>query len=529
MIKNKERERIKEIVSVFIKHGIKEGITNITDPVRVRRAIEELGPTFVKIGQILSTRPDIIPESYIYEFQKLQDNVRPEHFGEIKSVVESHLQGDINELFTAFDETPIASASLAQVHLATLKSGEKVVVKIQRPKARDTMLSDIKILRRLTMFMKFTPQGHVINPEEVVDELMQATRNELDFLNEAQNIKKFHANNKEVKCITCPRVYDEYTTSNVLVMEYISGIKIANLDELDRQGYDLKDIALKLANNYLKQIFEDGFFHADPHPGNILIRDKKIVYIDFGMMGTLSQGVLRKFNNVLLGLATKNIDAITQNILKIGIKKGNVDYKKVYSDIEEIYNNYAEESLYDIDLPRMLDEVFKACRKNNIAMPREVTMFIKGLMTIEGVVRKLEPDINVMDITIPYAKSQILKKRDYKQDMVEQLDNLYSLSKTGLKIPVKFLELINSALAGKLKVQMEHTNLENSVNELNKMVNRIVFALIIASLIIGSSLVINADAGPKMFNISIFGFVGFAGTGILGLWLLISILRSGKM
>ena len=460
-----ERKRVREIISVFLKYGIKEGITSITEPSHVRRALEELGPTFIKIGQILSTRPDILPESFIIEFQKLQDDVKPESFETIRTTIEKEFNRKLDEVFDGFVETPAASASLAQVHMASLRSGERVIVKVQRPSARDTMFEDLKILKRMSSFLKFTPQGQVVDFRDVVDELAEIVKSELDFLNEAANIKKFNEFNTTVQYITCPLLYDDFTTSRILVMEYIDGTKISNTEKLLEAGYDMKDIASKLVYNYLKQIFEDGFFHGDPHPGNILVREGKIAYIDFGMMGTFTRSFQAKFKKFLYGLATRDIEGIVGAVKRIGIKKGNIDNRRLHSDIEEIYNEYMEASLYDIDLPKMMDEMFKVCRRNNISMPREMTMFLKGLMTIEGVVRKIDPDISIMDIVIPYVKGIMMKERDYRQDLEEQLENLYSLSKIGLKLPVKMTELVNSALAGKLRVQMEHINLEKSINE----------------------------------------------------------------
>jgi ubiquinone biosynthesis protein len=360
MNKKNHRERIKEIVSVFIKYGIKEGIKTVNDPAQVRMALEELGPTFIKIGQILSTRPDILPESYIREFQKLQDDVKPESFDNVKAIVESQLGRKMEDVFSTFERKPTASASLAQVHCAVLKDGGRVAVKVLRPKVRESMLSDISILRRLAVFLKLAPQGHVMNPREVAEELMEAAKHELDFLYEAQNINKFHEYNMHIKYIKTPKVYDEYTTSDILVMEYIEGIKIAETSRLEEEGYELKDISAKLVANYIKQIFEDGFFHADPHPGNILITGNKIAFVDFGMMGCISKSIRGKFNTFLKGLAERNIDLITKTILKIGVKKGNVNIKKLHSDVEQIYNNYVEESFYNIELTEMLDEMFTA-------------------------------------------------------------------------------------------------------------------------------------------------------------------------
>ncbi|WP_246637568.1 ABC1 kinase family protein [Crassaminicella profunda] len=521
-----EKKRIKEIISVFVKHGIKKGIMN---PENARAALEELGPTFVKIGQILSTRPDILPDEYIAEFEKLQDGVKPEKYEDIKNIVEKELGDSIENIFSDFKKYPIASASMAQVHLACTKNGEEVVVKIQRPYVKETMLSDIDLLKRLTRIGKLVPQKSVVDFKEVVDEIGKTMEKELDFLNEAKNIETFYQNNKKIQYVVCPKVYKEYTTSNLLTMEYIKGIKINNIDALKNEGYPLKDIAKKLMSNYVKQIFKDGFFHADPHPGNLLIHDKKIAYIDFGMMGVLDKSTRNKLNDLLYAAATRDIEALTQAVLRMGIKKGKVNIRNLYSDIEEVYNKYVRESLQNIDLPQFVDEMFQVSKKNNLAMPNNMTLFLKGIMTIEGVVAKLDPDMSMMEVAVPYIREHILLKKNYKQDIIDQIENIYQLSKYGLKIPIKTLELMNSALAGKLKVQIEHKNLEESIHQLNKMTNRIVFSLIISSIVVGSSLVINANVGPKIYGMSFFGLVGYLSAAVMGLWLLILILRNEKM
>lgn len=523
------KKRLREITSVFIKYGMKDGIRNITNPVQIRLALEELGPTFVKIGQILSTRPDIVPESFIKEFQKLQDNVPCEDYEIIREIMEASFHKPLEEIYSRFDRDPIACASMAVVYRAVLKTGEQVVVKIQRPNIGETMAQDIAILRKLAGLAKYTPQGNVLNVEEVLEELWTAVRNELDFLTEASNIDKFRENQQDIRCVTCPKVYHEYTTSNILVIEYIKGIKIGNISQLNHEGYDTGDIARKLTNNYIKQVFEDGFFHADPHPGNIMIRNGQIAFIDFGMVGSLSKSTREKFIHFLFGAATRNIDTMLTSLLRIGIKKGKVDHKNLYSDIESIYNTYIEASLNDIDLPQFMNEIFSICRKNNISMPYDITIMLKGVITLEGVVLKLAPDLNIMDITIPFVKNLMLKEKDFKQDLMDQIENLYILSSSGLKIPIRFLELINSTIAGKLKIQLEHTGLEASMGELNKMVNRLIFALIVSALIIGSSLVIKMNVGPEILGFSQIGVIGFVGAALLGIWLIISILRSDKV
>ncbi|WP_129600570.1 ABC1 kinase family protein [Anaerophilus nitritogenes] len=521
-----ERKRIKEIISVFIKYGIKkEPMT----PQNAREALEELGPTFVKIGQILSTRPDILPQEYILEFEKLQDQVKAEKFEDIQNLIEKELKRPIKEVFPYLEQEPIASASMAQVHLACTQNGEQVVLKIQRPFVKEVMMSDIALLKKLTKIGKFTPQKNVIDFNEVIDEIGEMMQKELDFFNEADNIKKFYEKNKNIKHVISPRVYKEYTTSNILVMQYIKGIKISNIDDLKRNGYDLKEIAKDLIHHYMKQAFEDGYFHADPHPGNLLISNQKIAYIDFGMMGSLDEEMKYKLNDLLYASATKDIEKITQTVVKIGIKKGKIQINRLYSDIEEIYNKYVQQSIADIDFLQFINEIFKVSKRNNLAMPKNITMFLKGMMTIQGVVQKLDPKMNMMDAALPYIKEYILFKRDFSQDLIEQIENIYQLSKSGLKIPIKSLELINSVLAGKLKVKIEHAHMEETIRELSKMANRIVFALIISSIVVGSSLVITANVGPKIYDMSFFGLIGYLSAAIMGIYLLIMILRNEKM
>ncbi|WP_233242543.1 ABC1 kinase family protein [Sporanaerobacter acetigenes] len=523
---NYTKKRFKEIASVSIKHGLKKGIS---DPREFRLTLEELGPTFVKIGQILSTRPDIFPNEYILELQKLQDDVKPEEYSTVKNVVESELGNTLEEIFLYFEEKPIASASLAQVHLAILKTGEKVVVKVQRPFVKEKMTADIAILKKLAPVINFTPTGSAMDAREVVEELSNATEKELDFENEMKNIEKFCENNEDVNFILCPKVYGKYCTDKIIVMDYIDGIKIDNMSILQEEGYDLKDIATKLTYNYFKQIFEDGFFHADPHPGNILIHENKIAYIDFGLMGQLDNNMKKKFNELLEAVVDRDVNQMTRAILKIGQKRGPVDDKQLYRDIEIMYDQYIEESMYDFDIPQIMEEVFKVCKTNNIYMPKDITLLLKGLLTIQGVIAKLDTEINIMDVALPYMKNRLANETLKNLNVMDALEKLYLSIRANMKISTKLLDLINQALNGKLKVQLEFKEIEDSIGELNKMVNRLVFGMIVAGLVVSSSIVLNANIGPKVYGISIIGITGYLGAAVAGFWLLISILRSGKL
>lgn len=522
-----EKERMHEIVSVFLNHGIVRGFASKNMPVSLRESFDELGSTFVKFGQLLSVRSDLLPAPYILEFQKLQDNARPESFEDIRNVLEQDLKLPLEELFAEFDAVPIACASVAQVHTASLGDGTKVVVKVLRPRVRETMMNDISILKRLSKYVKYTPQNKVINFREIIGELENSARKELDFLYEAENIKEFRMNNSDVRFVTCPRVYDAFTTHNVLVMDFIDGIKISDTDRLISEGYDSGEICMKLANNYFKQIFEDGFFHADPHPGNIMIQKNKIAYIDFGIMGTLTPAMKEKFNGFLYGLISADADVMAQSVLKITSKTGEVDMERFRSDIETIYNKYIETSLSDIELNRLITDLLDICRNNRLSMPREITMLLKGIVTIEGVLERLSPGIKIMDMLVPYVKGQMLKNINLKDEFRELMMTLYFLSKSAPDVTRELVKIFKNASSGKFKLEMEHTNLDAPVGRMNRMVNRVVFSIIIASIIMGSSMIVSTEIGPKLYGVSAIAVVGYVGALVMGLWLIILIIRSG--
>lgn len=520
------KKRIGEIASVFVKHGFRN---RIGDPKELRLALEELGPSFIKIGQILSTRPDLIPMEYIVELQKLQDNVNPEKFHIMKEVIESELGDSINNIFMEFNETPIASASLSEVYLARLKTGKKVAVKVQRPYVKEKMLLDIRILKKLIPLANLTSTKDIIDIRKAVDELSFATEKELNFLEEMKNIRRFSENNRDVKYLTCLNVYEEYSTEKVLVMDYISGIKIDNVHRLREEGYDLRDIAVKITYNYFKQVFEDGFFHADPHPGNILVHNNTIGYIDFGLMGRLEPQLVRKLNKMLEGVATRDINLMMNSLLSIGIKKGNINRNKLYNDIEIFYNAYANESIHDYDLSRIVYEIIEIAKGNNIAMPHNIVLLAKAIITLQAVLAKLDESITLIDIAIPYFRNRAIRDKLKELDFSQVAIYLYSSLKSTIELPNKLVEFLNSGIDGRLRFYLDLKNLGESFNAINKMVNRLIISIIIAGLLVSSSLVINANVGLKIHGISAIGILGYLGATIAGLILLISIFRSGKL
>lgn len=532
IMNNKVLFRFRQIVKVMAKYGFGYIVDNKVNsgknsPVNLRKAFEELGPTFIKIGQILSTRPDILSEEYIIELQKLQDNTPFCPYEEIKNIFYKEVKKDINDVFNEFEKIPIASASIAQAHRGVLKDGRKVIVKIQRPHIEEDMELDIAILKRIVSLTKVKFKDTLIDPLDALDEILLSTRKELNFKNEARCIEKFRELNEDVKFVSCPNIVWEFTSKRIIVMEYIDGIKISDINLLEDEGYDLNDIGKKLALSYFKQIFKDGFFHGDPHPGNIIVKDSKIYYIDFGIMGVLSSDIKKALNDVIISIAFNDIDILIQVIMSIGIKKGFVNRNKLYEDIDYLFASYISTSIKNIKISSMLQDIFDTAKNNNVQLPKDLTLLIRGLVIIEGVVLKLSPEINILDIAIPYVKSNLpLFNMPSFNDVFLAT---YSFSKNSLELPSKLIKLCNFILEGRVKVQLEHRNLTKQVFELNKMINRLVFAIITSSLIIGSSLILNTNIGPKIFGISIIGISGYAAAALLGFWLLISILRSGKL
>ncbi|ERI95389.1 ABC1 family protein [Clostridiales bacterium oral taxon 876 str. F0540] len=527
-------QRFREILKIFASYGFGYVVDNKlkkenNSPENLRKAFEELGPTFIKIGQILSTRPDIVPAPYIKELSKLHDNAYSENFSDICKIFFNEFFIKLDSAFSYFEEEPFASASISQVHNATLKDGRKVIVKIQRPDIAEKMRMDIAILKRIVNIAKLKISETFIDPEEALNELLIATELELNFYNEAENIERFREMNKDVKFLCTPYVIKDLSSSKVLTMEKIDGFKIDDTVSLLNNGYDLNDIGKKLALFFLKQILKDGFFHGDPHPGNIIVKDNKICFIDFGLMGGFSHSLKESLNDILIALAYKDINKLAAVVISISIKKGPINRNRLHEDIEYLYDKYLFTSLESIKLSDVLQDLLDMSKQNNLILPKELTLLARSLLILEGVVAKISPDIKIIDVAIPYVKenikSSMLKDIDFDKLLINSLNN----ARAAAKLPSKFMELSDGLLNGRVKLQFELKYLNKSINELNKMTNRLVFGVVVSSMIIGSSFILNSNIGPKLWDISIIGILGFIAAGFTGLWLLISIIKSGRM
>ncbi|KHD34613.1 protein kinase [Clostridium acetobutylicum] len=530
----KSVQRFRKIVKVLAFYGfgyiVDSKLNNAKNsPENLRRAFEALGPTFIKIGQILSTRPDIIPPDYIHELSKLQDKAPAETFENMERIFIEEFKRPIDDFFSYFNKKPLASASIAQVHEATLKSGKKVIVKIQRPNIEEKMKLDLSILYKIVSLTKAKFLDTLIDPKEAIEELISSTELELDFKNEANNMVLFKKLNSDTDFVTCPNLVSKLSSRHIITMDKIDGLKVTDVKALKEAGHNIDDIGKKLALSYFKQVFEDGFFHGDPHPGNILIQKNKICYIDFGIMGHISKNLKNALNDIIISIAYQNIDKLISVIMSIGIKTGYIDRNQLYEDIDYIFASYLSTSLENIKISQLIQEVFDCSKRNNVRMPKDLIILVRGFVIIEGVIAKISPDISFLDVAIPFVKAQNKAEIFGNFNMYEVLLNSYMFFKSSLKVPKKFIDLSDSIMRGRAKLQLSHTNLEESINELSKMVNRLILGIIISSMIISSSVIVHSNIGPKVCNISIIGITGYILTALMGFWLLISIIRSHKM
>ena len=526
--------RFKEILKVFTSYGLgylfgKKEEKKKKSPSNLRKAFEELGPTFIKIGQILSTRQELIPEEYIIELSKLQDNVKSDKFEDIAKVFYDEFNKNIEEEFLYINTVPIASASIAQVYRGILKNGQDVVIKIQRPNIKEIMSLDFDILLNLSERFFKVFKENVINPKEILLEIRSSMEKELNFIYEANNLKKFRELNEDILCVYEPFVVDEYTSERVITQENIEGFKINDKVILNKLGYDKDDIAKKLTLLYFKQVLKDGFFHGDPHPGNLLIYNKKICFIDFGIVGVLSKERQEELNNAIVAIANEDIDKLTDFVMNIGIKTGKIDREQLYKDIDYMFKNYYTTSLKNIKISLLFQEIFEVAKRNNLKLSSDFTMLVRTMIMVEGLVAELSPELNIINLVIPYVKEHYKNYFFNKFDVNDCLLKVYKLTRDSLNITSKTISLEEAIIKGRTKLNIAIEDKEEYINVLNKMINRLSFALIIAGMVVGSSLILNKNPKPQIYGVSIIGMGGYFVSAILGLWLLISIIRSGSL
>lgn len=506
-------------------------VERLSQEKRLRLALEELGPTFIKLGQLLSTRPDIVPVGYLDELKQLQDRVPAVPAEQIMAQVHMELGHPVEELFSNFDQTPLATASIAQVHRGTLKTGEQVVFKIRRPAIESIIETDIDILMGLAYLVeKHLPGGHLYNPIGLVKEFRRTIHRELDFSREGRTIDRFTTNFAGEETVRIPKVFWEHTGRTVLTLEFISGIKISQLDELRRAGYDLKQIAKSGADAFLKQVFVHGFFHADPHPGNLHVLPGNVICIfDFGMVGRLDDDLKFQLTELLLCVLRRDVDRIVSQLLYSGELLDESNIKDLKRDLTEFIDDYYDILLQDLKVGKLLIDFVEILTEYRIKFPSNLMLLSRALFAMEGIGRQLDPSFDMVGQLKPFAE-QIMKDRYSPSSIAKDAARtLQSYQALGKSLPKDIKEFINRINRNQFKIDLEHRGLERLINDLDKSTNRISFSMVIAALIIGSSLIMQTEKGTMLFGFPILGLLGYTVAGVLGFGLAIAILRSGRM
>ncbi len=515
----------------FISHTRRERVELLSRSERLRMAFEELGPTFIKMGQILSTRPDLIPVAFIRELEKLQDEVPPFPFPQAKEIVEQELHAPLNEIFLHFDEIPLAAASIGQVHRAQLKTGEEVIVKVQRPGIRRIIEVDLEILYHLaTLIEKYIEELEIYRPTKIVDEFASSLEKEINYNIEALHVERFTRQFLGNESIYVPWIFKQATTERVLTMEYIEGIKVSDVAMLDQKGYDRKVIASRGADLMLDQIFKSGFFHADPHPGNMWIMPGNVIcYLDFGMMGSVNRQSRINFANMLYGYVLRDETKITDAILKIVEWEEEPDRQALERDVASFMELHFYKPLKEIRMGALLQEFLSLFVRHRLRLPPDIFLVVKALTEVEGIGLLMDPDFDMSQKVAPFIKHLQMERIQPKWLLGEFIETSGAFIQLLKSIPEDLHDILTQIKQGKSRIRFEHRGLENFIFEMDRSSNRIAFSLIIASIIIGSSLIITTNLGPHLFGFSMLGLVGYTIAGFLGVWLLISIFRSGKL
>ena len=490
--------RIGEILQIVRRYDIFHGLT----PQSLRRMLEELGPTFVKAGQILSMRSEILPQSFTRELSKLRTDVEPMDRETVLAALRAEYDRPIEDIFDAIDDHPLGSASVAQVHKARLTTGELVAVKVQRPHVQEIMAKDISIMRSLARRLGgFIGADQFLDLQSVVDELWQSFREETDFLVEARNLEEFRRNNAGCVYLECPKPYPALCTRHVVVMDYVDGIAIDDTAELTAQGYDCAEIGEKLMDNYASQMLDDGFFHADPHPGNLVVSGGKIVYMDLGIMGRLNAGDRHCVSDMLMAVARRDSTGLADGLLRFSVgDTSEVDYAHLLGELDAIIANYGAADLSDLDIGAFVNSLVTMARRNGIELPSSVTMLARALVTLEGVVDNLLPEASMVDIIKRHLRAHELLGHGLLEAAGESGHAMRMLTR------------------GQLRLNLDVAGTEDPLEDIGRIVNRLTLAIIAAGLFMGSSIVYYARIQPVIFGIPIIGFVGYLIALFIGLY-----------
>lgn len=553
LIAARDLGRLKDIVSVLVRYGFSDAlqrmglasliesagkllhlkeppnISGMDTPQRIRLAMQELGPTFIKLGQILSTRVDLFPPEWISEFEKLQDQVPPVSFEKLRQQLTEDLGAPPESIFPHLDTEPLAAGSIAQVHRARLDDGSEVVLKIRRPDIRPVIEADLRLLARVAeMADKEMEEIRHFHPKEVVRQFTLSLRRELDMISECHHMERIARNFEGQPDIVIAKVYWQWTCERLNVQTYLKGIHGNNLKAIEKAGLDRKLLAQNGANAVLKMVLEDGFYHADPHAGNVFyLPQNHLAFIDFGMVGHLSQNRREQVVDLLNGMVSKDVAEVTDVLLEWA-NDIDVDSENLAIEVDAFLDNYHSVPLKELKLTAMLNDITVILRDHKISLPPDLSMLFKVFITLEGLGRQLDPEFDMVATASPFLKKAIFSR--YKPEAIARrgIRNLSSIIDVFGSLPQDVRRLIRAAKRGSLRVNIDITRLEKFGRQLDKSASRITVGLITSALIVGSSIVMTVSGGPTLMGLPLFGFLGFLAAGIGGIWILVSIYRGGR-
>jgi ubiquinone biosynthesis protein len=499
----------------------------------LREMLDELGPTFVKFGQLLSTRPDVLPPDIIAELRGLQDDVRPFPFPDVEQVIQEDLGLSIDKLFLDFEERAIAAASIGQVHRATLPNGKRVAVKVQRPGAPRQIEADVALLYQAARIARERVRAlDFIDARQLVDEFARSIRQELDYRLEARNADTFHRNFAGHPHVRVPRVYWRYTRSRVLTLEWLDGTQVADIDPASWTLEDRRDLAYLMTETWMTMIFRHGFFHGDPHPANILVLGEgdQIGLVDFGAVGKLTDDDISKLTRLFIDAAAENVDALPRRLSELGVRYPKEREEEFLTELREMYYRYYGASLSEIDPLQVIREAFQLIYSMNLQLPTRFLLLDKAIATLGSVGVDLYPDFNVFEVARPYARSLLMERFTPRRMAARARKESLKLGQVALELPYQIHDVLQEMRDGQIEVGFVHKGLDDLLNRMDVVFNRLVIAMIVAGGLIGSSLIgIFATGGPHLLGVNVISVIGFTVSGLLGLWLLWGVVRSGRL
>lgn len=497
---------------------------------RIRRVLEELGPTFIKFGQTLSTRAELLPSDIIRELTVLQDRVVPVPFDSIRQVLTRELGQPLEKCFAELDETPLASASIAQVHGGRLPDGRPVIVKVKKPGIAQTIEVDLEILHDLAGIVDERLGDPTFSAVELVDEFQRSLRREMDFVREGRNAERFRRVFADSADVYIPEVFWDCSTESVLTLERVEGIKITNVAQLEERGIDRREVATRCARVFMRQVLLEGFFHGDPHPGNILVGDDgRLILLDFGIVGRLSDKAMMDMANLFVGVTRMDSSAILRGLGSLGRVPYDVDEQLLRADTEDLVQRYYGLPLGQIEFGRVIRESVDVSRRHRIRFAADFSLLVKVVIAVEGIVQELDPTLNILTVAEPFARRLLAQRYDPRRLVAAGFDTSQQYLSLLGRLPRQLHTVLSQAENGELEIRFKHMGLDRLITRLDIASNRLAFSIITAALVVGSSMIVQTNKGPLLMGLPLFGLLGYLAAAVIGIGLLVSIIRSGRL